>query len=222
MFLPAFQDLIKPQWRLVLEELKRSGSLPVSELSRLLAASYMTVKQHCDELYKLGYLIRTRMPRTAVGRPEIYYGLSTKADELFPQAGVSFTLDLLEEVKQLHGETAPERVFFQYFQRQYDKWVQPLAKFLTTGEKLNKLAAMRSQIGCVSSYKQTEDGLLTLEELHNPLQRVFEKYPRTVLMEQKMLEQLLGVSILRRELKSGREGLPRVIFEIPALARISE
>lgn len=54
MFLPIFHDLIKLQWRAVLEELKRSGSLPVSVLMRKLDISYMAAKQHCEELKKIG------------------------------------------------------------------------------------------------------------------------------------------------------------------------
>ena len=96
MFLPGFRDLVKPQWVAVIEELKLSGGLSISELSRRLELAYMTVKQHCEELTKLGYVERTRIPRTQVGRPEIFHRLSPKADALFPQAGVSLTLDLLE------------------------------------------------------------------------------------------------------------------------------
>jgi predicted ArsR family transcriptional regulator len=74
MFLPVFQDLVRPQWRAVLEELKLSGGLPVSELARRVDASYMAVKQHCEELKKLGYLERSRatgdilQPRGEIGR----------------------------------------------------------------------------------------------------------------------------------------------------------
>ena len=80
MLLPVFHDLIRPQWRVVLEELKLSGGLPVSELARRVGASYMAVKQHCEELNKIGYLERSRIPRKVVGRPEIFYSLGVKSD----------------------------------------------------------------------------------------------------------------------------------------------
>jgi biotin operon repressor len=59
MLLPVFRDLIKPQWRVVLEQLKLAGGMPVSELARQTGGSYMAVKTHCEELTKSGYLIRT-------------------------------------------------------------------------------------------------------------------------------------------------------------------
>jgi predicted ArsR family transcriptional regulator len=216
MFLPVFQDLIKPQWRAVLAQLKLNGALPVSELVRQLDASYMAVKQHCEELKVAGYLDRTRVPRTAVGRPEIFYSLSAKADELFPQAGVRFTLGLLEELKTLFGETAADKLFFRHFQKQQDAWQALFAKTPALVDRVVKLAALREKEGCCCRCSR-EAGVMLIEEIHNPLQRVFECYPRVVAMELRMIEQLLGVRVARRELSGGRTGQPRVIFEVAVL-----
>jgi predicted ArsR family transcriptional regulator len=215
MLLPVFQDLIKPQWRAVLEELKHSGGLPVTDLARQVDASYMAVKQHCEDLKKLGYLDRSRVPRTVVGRPEIFYSLSAKADALFPQAGVSFTLDLLDELKSLLGDNTPDKLFFQHFQKQQEKWQVLFANGQSLPEKATKLAALREKEGCHVRCKVDPENGVSIEEFHNPLQRVFERYPRAVAMEQRMIEQLLGTRVNRRELNGGRNGQPRVIFEVP-------
>lgn len=217
MLLPVFHDLIKPQWRSVLEKLKLSGGLPVSELSRELDASYMAVKQHCEELKAIGYLDRSRVPRTAVGRPEIFYSLSAKADALFPQAGLDFTLGLLEELKSLLGESTPDKLLFQHFQNQYDRWQPLLAKAHSLEEKATRLAALREREGCHTRCRNDLENGFRIEEFHNPLQRLFERYPRAVAMELRMIEQLLGTRLTRRELSSGRGGQPRVVFELPAL-----
>lgn len=214
MLLPVFQDLIKPQWRAVLEELKREGGLPVSELARKVDASYMAVKQHCEELKKLGYLDRSRIPRSVVGRPEIFYSLSAKADALFPQAGVDFTLALMEELKSLAGENMPDKLFFQHFQKQQEVWQALLGRVQTLPEKAAKLAALRQKNGCHSKCAVTPEGRLRIEEYHNPWQRIFERYPRAVAMELRMIEQLLGVRVARSELSGGRGGQPRVVFEV--------
>ncbi len=218
MLLPVFQDLIKPQWRAVIEELKLSGGLPVSELARQVNASYMSVKQHCEELKKIGYLDRSRIPRTAVGRPEIFYSLSAKADGLFPQAGVGFTLDVLDELKSLFGESTPDKALFQHFKKLQDRWQPLLAKIQSIDEKAAKLASLREKEGSFIRCGRGPGGDLLMEEFHNPLQRLFEKYPRAVVMEQRMIEELLGFRVIRRELAGGRTGQPRVVFEIPAPA----
>jgi predicted ArsR family transcriptional regulator len=213
MLSPVFKDLIKPQWRVVLEELKKSGAMSVSELARQLEASYMAVKQHCEELKKSGYLDRSRVPRTAVGRPEIYYSLSEKADALFPQAGVDFTLELLEGLKVLAGESMPEKLLFHYFQRQQKKWQPQVSKGSTLAEKISKLAGLREKEGGVVRFEASGGGWV-FEEFHNPLQRIMERYPRAITMESRMIESLLSARVTRRELPGGRGGLPRVVFEV--------
>lgn len=215
MLLPVFQDLIKPQWRAVLLLLKQTGGLPVTELAREVDASYMAVKQHCEDLKKLGYLDRSRVPRTVVGRPEIFYSLSNKADSLFPQAGLSFTLDLLDELKSLLGENTPDKLLFQYFQKQQEKWQPALTNARTPLEKVTLLAALREKEGCHVRYSASPEKGVSIEEFHNPLQRIFEHYPRAVAMELRMIEQLLGTRVNRRELHGGRNGQPRVVFEVP-------
>ncbi len=214
MLLPVFQDLIKPQWRAVLEELKLSGGLPVSELSRRVDASYMAVKQQCEELKKLGYLDRSRIPRTAVGRPEIFYSLGAKSDALFPQAGGAFTLDLLQDLKALFGENTPDKLFFQHFQKQYEKWQPLVAAEPSSAAKAAKLVALRNKEGNFGRSGELAERGLCIEEFHNPLQRIFEAYPRAAAMELRMIEQLLGTRVVRREISGGRSGQPRVVFEI--------
>lgn len=216
MFLPVFQDLIRPQWRAVLEELKLSGGLPVSELARRVDASYMAVKQHCEELKKLGYLDRSRIPRTAVGRPEIFYSLGAKSDALFPQAGGQFTLDLLQDLKALFGENTPDKLFFQHFQKQYEKWQPLVSTEPTVATKAARLATLRNKEGCFGRSVESPEGGLCIEEFHNPMQRIFEAYPRAAAMELRMIEQLLGTRVTRREISGGRSGQPRVVFEVSA------
>jgi len=217
MLKTVFQDLVKPQWRKVLVELKLTGGLPVSDLARQVGASYMAVKQQCEELKKLGYLGRTRVPRTAVGRPEIFYQLTARADGLFPDAGSQFTLDLLAELKVLYGESAPDQLLFHYFEKQLGVWFKRLEKFDAPLERVTKLAALRTSDGGISRCGPGTNGGLQLEEYHNPLQRIFDSYPRAILMEQRMLEQLVGCRVVRREVPTIGPVSAHVIFEISEL-----
>ncbi len=217
MLKPVFQDLIKPQWRKVLVELKLAGGLPVTDLARQVGASYMAVKQQCEELKKLGYLSRTRVPRTAVGRPEIFYQLTARADGLFPDAGPHFTLELLAELKLLYGESAPDQLLFHYFEKQLGVWRKRLEKFDTPLERVTKLAAQRTHDGGISRCGLGANGAFQLEEYHNPLKRIFENYPRAILMEQRMLEQLVGSRLVRHEVPTNGAVSAHVIFEFPEL-----
>jgi len=216
MLLPVFQDLIKPRWRKVLEELKLSGPLPVSELAIRIGASYMAVKQQCEELKGIGYLARRRVARTEVGRPEIFYHLTEMSDGLFPQAGMSFTLELLDSLKVLYGETFADKLLFQYFEKQQNDWQKRLGKLSTLVEKTQKFLTLRAKEGYLMRWEYDPGSGFKIEIHHNPLQRVFDLYPRTIAMEHRMLEQILGCRILRREPSVAAESTGKLILEIPA------
>lgn len=217
MFRAGFRDLVKPQWVATIEQLKLSGGLPVSELARRIDASYMAVKQYCEDLKDLGYLERSRIPRTEVGRPEIFYRLTPKAQALFPEAGVDFTLEILERIRPLFGESAPERLLFQYFQQLQEQWLPKLSKAKSLVERATLLAGLREKNGCFGRCRFDAEQGFRIEEYHNPLQRIFDKYPRAINMEQRMLEQLLGTKITRREIPGGKAGPARIDFEIATL-----
>lgn len=215
MLLPVFQDLIKPRWRKVLEELKLSGPLPVSELSRRVDASYMAVKQQCEELKNIGYLARRRVARTEVGRPEIFYQLTESAGALFPQAGMSFTLELLDSLKVLYGESFADKLLFQYFEKQQSDWQKRLEKFPTLVEKTRKFLNQRANEGYLMRWDYDPSFGFKVEVYHNPLQRVLDHYPRTIAMEHRMMEEVLGCRILRREATLPAENTGKVVLEIP-------
>lgn len=215
MLSPVFQDLLKPRWREIIETLKEHGGMPLSGIAHLTGGHYMTVKAHCDELTKAGYLVRTRLPRAEVGRPEIFFSLAEKADALFPQAGVGFALELLEEIRHMHGESTPDKLLYQYYSKLTARLGQQLASLKTPPEKARKLADLRSRSGHACRFEPaTEDLPARLIETHNPLARVIEGHPHAVTFEQRMIEQLLGTRVTRREIPSGREASPQVIFEL--------
>jgi len=214
MFVSGFFDLVKPQWVAAIRELKLAGGLPASELSSRLGVSYMSAKQYCEDLRKLGYVERSRVPRTEVGRPEIFYRLSGKADMLFPAAGVGFTLQLLETVRALFGDSAPERLLFVHFQQQQERWQHQLDALPSLRERLALLTALREKEGCVVRWIDTPDEPLRMEEFHHPLREVYVRFPRGVVTELRMMEALLGTRIRRQEIPGGKAGPARVDYEV--------
>ncbi len=198
MFLNAFHDLLKPQWLSVLIQLKMSGGMAVSDLAKEIGGSYMTVKQHCEDLTKHGYLIRIRVPRTEIGRPEIFYRLAEKADAMFPAIPSTFSIQMLEHARALFGETAPEKLLYQYFQEQEMYWKARISQGTTLLYRAGMFVKLRSKDGhfmrCI--FDETTDKI-TLREFHHPLRPIFEKFPRAVAMEQRAMEEALGVKISR-------------------------
>lgn len=219
MFLPGVRELVKPQWVGIVEELKWHGGMAVPALAEALGLSYMGVKQHCVKLMECGYVESWRVPRARVGRPEVMYRLTAKADGLFPQAGAGVTMGVLEAAGRLFGETAPERLLHQFLRAQRDDWWPRLQRLKSVVERATKLVELRARGGCLNRCCYDAEGGFRIEELHHPLRSLFERWPSAQTVEHRLLEELLGAKLTRREIGGGRGGPLRVVFEIPTLGR---
>jgi predicted ArsR family transcriptional regulator len=198
MFDPVLQDLIKPGWRAVMAELKRSGGLPVAELARRLDASYMTVKQHCEDLAGLGYLERRRLPREQSGRPELLFRLTEKAESVFPHAGGDLALALLAWSRQIHGENTPERLLHAHFQEWAKDWARRIDPAASLAERVAALVRVRERDGCHWEAMKHGTSWWLLEH-HNPMDRIYAQYPRVRTMETRAMASALGAQVRRVE-----------------------
>jgi len=216
MFSQALRDIARPTYAEILEALKRSDGMAVSELAKELKMSYMGVKQHCVNLEKKGYLKTWRVPRTQVGRPEKLYRLTEACEELFPQAGPALTLNLLQGVKQLYGESAPEKMLFHHFEEQRQRLASKLKSAESLAERATKLAELRDAEGCFSRCTYDAQSGLKIEEYHHPMTPVYAEYPNAIRMEVQMMEQLLGSRVDRKE-EEGGKGRLRVVYEVASL-----
>ncbi|YCM45552.1 hypothetical protein V2O64_05915 [Verrucomicrobiaceae bacterium 227] len=218
MFSKVHQDTMRASYAAILTALKCSDGMPISDLARELKMSYMGVKQHCLNMVKKGYLEEWRVPREKkeVGRPEKLYRLTKKCDPLFPSAGVGMTLAVLAGVKQLYGESAPEKLLFHHFHELRDRWVPKVRTGKSLVEKATKLTALREQEGCFSRCHYDPSTGFRIEEFHNPMSEIYESYPNAVRMEIQMMEQVLGTKVVRNEVSMGK-ARKRVVYEIATL-----
>ncbi len=192
--------------------------MPVSDLAKALKMSYMGVKQHCVNLTKMGYLEEWRVPREKkeVGRPEKLYRLTQRSDGLFPESGVALTLAVLDGVKQVFGDTGPEKLLFYHFQRLKDEWLPKVKPGKSMVEKATRFADVRDRAGWFSRCHYDPAVGFRIEEFHSPLAKIYLKYPNAVRMEVEMMEQVLGTKVVRDEVSVGKGG-KRVVYEIATL-----
>jgi len=208
-YLKILRNISKPHWFDIIELIKCSQGMSVGELAEALDMSYMGVKKHCVAMQKLGYLDTWRRPKE-VGRPEKLYRLTDRLDPLFPQIGDEVSLAILDAATQLEPNAA-EKLLFSFFRGQTEK----LGKRVTgesVRERAEKLAAARASIGYFSRCHFSEEEGLRIEEHHNPLEPLFDRYPTLERMEVQMFEKLLGAHVSRSTRKSS--GLTEYRFDI--------
>jgi len=199
----------------IVQRLKHSTGMTVTELCTAMKMSYMGVKQHCVDLEKAGFLDTWRRPKAA-GRPEKLYRLTPKADVLFVNCGPTLTLDLLTTAERVYGESAPPKLLFTYFQSKEESLSAKLGKTTTLEERARLLARLRSAEGCMSSCETDALGQLVLVEHHRPMRELAARYDMVDELECEMIERLMGCEV-RRSVEEV-SGLVRVTFQIKTTA----
>ena len=199
----------------IVQRLKHSTGMTVTELCTAMKMSYMGVKQHCVELEKAGFLDTWRRPKAA-GRPEKLYRLTPKADVLFVNCGPTLTLDILTTAERVYGESAPPKLLFTYFQSKEEAMSAKLAKTTTLEERAKLLARLRSAEGCMSACETDAHGHLVLVEHHRPLRELAARYDMVDELECEMIERLMGCEVCRSVEEVS--GLVRVTFQIKTTA----
>ncbi|MDB4491682.1 hypothetical protein N9260_01530 [bacterium] len=215
MFLRELRKIVRPHWFDILFTIKRSSGLSVTELSKVMKMSYMGVKQHCDDLEKIGLLDTWRRPREegSSGRPEKAYRLTPRANIFFPNFDNEFTTSILAAVKDAFGGNAPEKLIISYLNNKV-RYYQHHIKGANLLERATSFAIIRNREGflCVCENNQDSTAKVQIIEYHNPLREIFEKYPAASRTEQTMMEHSLGCSLSRKEEQIS--GLTRTVLTL--------
>jgi len=218
MFSQALRDIARPSQVEILETLKKSEGMPISDLAKELSMSYMGVKQHCVNLEKKGYLECWRIPRveSGVGRPEKLYRLTEAVDPLLPQAGVELTLEFLAVVKEQFGDTAPEKVLLRFFQKRQESWLKRITVGRSIVERSTRFVELWETHGASARVHYERGEGLRIEEFHNPLRLIYDEYPTARRFELEMMEQLLGTKVTIEERQVSKSG-ERILYLLASL-----
>lgn len=194
-------EIGKSQRLQIINQLKRTEGMSVKELAAALDMSYMGIKQHCLDLEEAGYLDHWRRPQP-VGRPEMLYRLTRRTEELFPVASNGLSLELLEAARRLFGPQAAEKLLFLVFQSKAEGY-RVRIKAETLEDKAKWLARLRDHDGYMAEFRM-EGQAITITEYHSPILGLLRAFPAVGRLEEKMFEEILGVSVRREErTKSG-------------------
>jgi predicted ArsR family transcriptional regulator len=194
----------------IVQALKKTQGLCVNQLGEQLKLSYMGVKQHCAELQRQGYVDTWRRPKP-VGRPEMIYRLTPKAQEFFPSSSNASTVEILKAANRLYGAAAAEKLLYSLYTSKAEEYMSKLHG-TTVSELAGELAKIRDKEGYLSQL--IDEGGLVLTEYHSPVADLLEAFPIVRRLEREMMERVLGVKVTRDE--EVASGLYRCRFVIEA------
>jgi predicted ArsR family transcriptional regulator len=179
----------------IIHTLKKTQGLSVNQLSGQLGLSYMGVKQHCEELERQGLVDTWRRPK-AVGRPELVYRLTSKAQSFFPTSSNGATIEVLNAAKRLYGPAAPEKLLYSLFAAKAANYLKQV-RGAEIRDRADALAKARDEEGYLSELMT--DPRLVIVEYHSPILDLLEIFPLVRRLEKEMVEKVLGVPVHREE-----------------------
>ena len=148
--------------------LKQEGGLDAQALAARLHLSAMAVRQHLYALQDEHLVTYHEVPRP-VGRPAKLWQLTPTADRLFPEAYAELTVSLLTSVTEAFGAAGLERLLDVRTRQQIAAYDQQMAGQTTLRQRVETLAAMRTDEGYMAEVQAQADGSFLLLEKHCPI-----------------------------------------------------
>jgi predicted ArsR family transcriptional regulator len=154
--------------RAIVHLLKQEGALDAQTLAARLHLSAMAVRQHLYALRAENLVTYHEVPRP-IGRPAKLWQLTPTADRLFPEAYAELTLSLLTSVTEAFGPAGLERLLDVRTRQQIAAYRQQMAGQETLPQRVEALAAMRTDEGYMAEVQAQADGSFLLIEKHCPI-----------------------------------------------------
>ncbi len=154
--------------RAIVHLLKQEGALDAQALAARLHLSAMAVRQHLYALQEEHLITYHEAPRP-LGRPAKLWQLTSAADRLFPEAYAELTVSLLTSVTEAFGAAGLERLLDVRTHQQIVAYRQQLAGQDTLRQRVETLAAIRTDEGYMAEVQAQADGSFLLIEKHCPI-----------------------------------------------------
>ena len=183
----------------LLDLLKREGELSAPELGERLGVTAMAARLHLFELEEEG-LVSARSEPRGRGRPTKLWALTDAAARIFPDAHQSLAVEMIKSVEQLFGAEGLAKVVKKHGDMQRKTYREKMKTIKSPGERVKKLAGLRSQEGYMAEAKRDGRDWLLIEN-HCPICSAAKACTGICNGELKVFQDVLGpeVSVRREE-----------------------
>jgi predicted ArsR family transcriptional regulator len=156
-----------PQQR-ILYSLKSRGPQTAADLARHFAITLPAMRKHLAALAARA-LIAPEDQAGRVGRPRRFWKLTPAADRHFPDSHAALTLDLIDAIRELVGETGLDQLIALRERQMLRRYQAEIARHSSLAAKVESLAALRTAEGYMAECRADADGALLLIENHCPI-----------------------------------------------------
>lgn len=202
----------RPSRQKIINYLKRSDWMTVADLSKRVGITPMAVRQHLLALDRQG-IVRNVVRKTGIGRPVFLYGLTEKAEGIFPKSYGSFINDVFGTIIDLEGSDKLEDIFKRRKERLLNDKFRVISGISGVHEKVSMMAEMLEREGYMTEFEKQSDGYV-LKQFNCPISDVSSNYPEPCKYELELYKDIFGDGIVRHECMS--EGGTSCTYFIPS------
>ena len=154
--------------RAIVKLLKTDGPLDSAKLAERLGLTAMAVRQHLYALQSENLVTAEARP-VPLGRPAKFWGLTSEADRLFPEAYAELSVALIDAMQDAFGAEGLNRVLVSRCARQRVEYLKRIRPNASLEKKLMELARVRTEEGYMAEIRRDVDGSFLLVENHCPI-----------------------------------------------------
>jgi predicted ArsR family transcriptional regulator len=231
---PSLVGLLGESRAAIVEHLHRTGVQPASVLAQHLGVSEVATRRHLAVLVSEG-LAEVREQRASGGRPATCFGLTDRAQRLFPQSYDRFAREVLDYLTAEHGREG----LLAFLRWRVDREVDALADAVVGGtleERVARLAEALSAAGFAADVVTSADtdgvdadpgrGGVTLPQLrlvqhHCVIQDVAREHPEICNYEAAAFSRALGTDVTLSRSTTIAAGAPSCVCTVTAGAPTS-
>lgn len=201
----------------ILDMLKRRGPLTATEIAETLSLTAMAVRQHLYALQAETLVAYSAQPRP-IGRPAKLWRLTEASDRFFPDAHAELTVDLIAAVREAFGAEGMDRLLAIRTRDQIAAYGQRIGGRRALAERLEALAAIRSEEGYMAEVQKAEDGAFLLIENHCPICHAAAACTGLCAAELSVFQAVLGEDVEVRRSDHILAGARRCAYVVTPLA----
>jgi predicted ArsR family transcriptional regulator len=176
----------------VLELLRRKGRSSAETIANDLGVTPNAVRQHLTNLERDG-LVVSQPERSGRGRPSLLFGLTERADAVFPKRYGQLATMVLQEVQEMGGPEALDEVFARVAARHASAIERDLDG-LDFDERLRRVVAWIGRAGTLVEQTESPEGVKVT--IHNcPFRNTALKFPQVCTITPQLISRLTDAAI---------------------------
>ncbi len=203
--------------RRIIERLKRVESATATDLASEFRLTDTALRQHLDALEEAGLVTRSMAEPTGRGRPPVHWQLAAAAATAFPDRHGELSVDLLGSVRFALGDHALDRVIAARSDRQSAGYALSLADADGMGERVQRLADIRSDEGYLAEVRVDGDAFVLIEH-HCPIRDAAAACGALCSAELDVFRRALGTSVTVTRTQHVLAGDRRCAYRVEATA----